>query len=207
VSEQTMRPIETRYQGYRFRSRLEARWAVFFETLGLPWQYEAEGFDLGTVGPPGDQVRYGLYLPDFELDGSIFAEVKPYFEIPLSPADEERFVRSGMLDALVVLPRLTRCTGNICLLIEGTPWPGAYRIHAFFPDDPFSQDDGPHFAWQFGDCRRCEGLGLYAEDIAEQSLICTCSPGRWKGVLPQGERVMQAYRAARAARFEHGEGG
>lgn len=41
-----MRPIETKYRGYRFRSRLEARWAVFFDTLGLKWWYEPEGFDL-----------------------------------------------------------------------------------------------------------------------------------------------------------------
>jgi len=41
-----VRPIETKYKGYRFRSRLEARWAVFFDTLGLKWWYEPEGFDL-----------------------------------------------------------------------------------------------------------------------------------------------------------------
>ena len=50
------RAIETRYKGYRFRSRLEARWAVFFDALGLRWEYEPEGFEL-----PGG-VRY---LPDF----------------------------------------------------------------------------------------------------------------------------------------------
>jgi len=50
--------IETRYKGYRFRSRLEARWAVFFDALGVEWRYETEGFDLGD----------GLwYLPDFLL--------------------------------------------------------------------------------------------------------------------------------------------
>jgi hypothetical protein len=27
--------------GYRFRSRLGARWAVFFETLDIKWHYEA----------------------------------------------------------------------------------------------------------------------------------------------------------------------
>ena len=26
--------IETAYKGYRFRSRLEARWAVFFDAIG-----------------------------------------------------------------------------------------------------------------------------------------------------------------------------
>ncbi len=36
--------IETLYKGYRFRSRLEARWAVFFDALGLKWEYEKEGF-------------------------------------------------------------------------------------------------------------------------------------------------------------------
>lgn len=61
------RAIETRYQGYRFRSRTEARWAVFFDHLGLPWEYEPEGFEL-----PGG-VRY---LPDFKI-GPFWFEVKP----------------------------------------------------------------------------------------------------------------------------------
>ena len=39
-------PIETVYKGYKFRSRLEARWAVFFEEMGLDWSYEVEGFNL-----------------------------------------------------------------------------------------------------------------------------------------------------------------
>ena len=48
--------INTYYKGYRFRSRLEARWAVFFDACGVEWEYEPEGFDLGN----------GLYyLPDF----------------------------------------------------------------------------------------------------------------------------------------------
>jgi hypothetical protein len=29
--------IPTRYKGYHFRSRLEARWAVFFDALGIKW--------------------------------------------------------------------------------------------------------------------------------------------------------------------------
>jgi len=53
-----MKAIETYYNGYRFRSRLEARWAVFFDTLGVKYEYEPEGFDLGD----------GLYyLPDFRV--------------------------------------------------------------------------------------------------------------------------------------------
>jgi hypothetical protein len=60
-------PIETRYKGYRFRSRLEARWAVFFDALKIQWEYEKQGFHL----PSGD------YLPDFWLPQvSMWAEVK-----------------------------------------------------------------------------------------------------------------------------------
>ena len=53
-----IKAIETVYNGYRFRSRLEARWAVFFDVLGIEYQYEPEGFDLGEEG---------WYLPDFWL--------------------------------------------------------------------------------------------------------------------------------------------
>lgn len=58
MSNKTIKPIQTHYKGYHFRSRLEARWAVFFDALGLKWEYEPEGFDLGE----GD-----FYLPDFKV--------------------------------------------------------------------------------------------------------------------------------------------
>jgi hypothetical protein len=47
-----IKPIETRYRGYKFRSRSEARWAVFFDVAGIAWQYEPEGFDLTNVKVP-----------------------------------------------------------------------------------------------------------------------------------------------------------
>ena len=36
----TLAPIETCYRGDRFRSRPEARWAVFFDTAGIRYEYE-----------------------------------------------------------------------------------------------------------------------------------------------------------------------
>jgi hypothetical protein len=57
------------YKGYQFRSRLEGRWAVFFDAMGIAFQYEAQGFKL-TDGT--------CYLPDFLLSGAnAFGEVKP----------------------------------------------------------------------------------------------------------------------------------
>lgn len=63
-----MKAIETRYKGYRFRSRLEARWAVFFDYCELEWTYEPEGWQLPS----------GWYLPDFRITSnvSIWFEVK-----------------------------------------------------------------------------------------------------------------------------------
>lgn len=79
-----IKPIETVYKGYRFRSRLEARWAVFFDAVGMAWEYETAGFDM-------DGMRY---LPDFHIpsmSGGIdydpgysryggFIEIKPKIE-------------------------------------------------------------------------------------------------------------------------------
>lgn len=65
-----IRPIETEYNGYLFRSRLEARWAVFFDAMGIRYEYEPDGFDLG------DSV---WYLPDFylpQINGGVYVEVK-----------------------------------------------------------------------------------------------------------------------------------
>lgn len=43
-----LKAIQTEYKGYLFRSRLEARWAVFLDSLGVKWEYEPEGYDLGN---------------------------------------------------------------------------------------------------------------------------------------------------------------
>lgn len=71
-----IQPIQTAYKGYKFRSRLEARWAVFFDALGLKWQYEVEGFKL----PNGE-----CYLPDFRVISInkmvYWYEIKPYGEL------------------------------------------------------------------------------------------------------------------------------
>lgn len=59
----------TLYNGRLYRSRLEARWAAFFDLLG--WKYEYEPFDLNG------------WSPDFLIKGffsDILVEVKPINE-------------------------------------------------------------------------------------------------------------------------------
>ena len=63
-----IKSIETYYKGYLCRSRTEARWMVAFDKVGIKYEYEPEGFDLGEEGK---------YLPDFYLPQvDMYAEVK-----------------------------------------------------------------------------------------------------------------------------------
>lgn len=74
-----MKAIETSYKGYNFRSRLEARWAVFFDTMGIKWEYEAQGFECShrLTDWLGSDGKTFSYLPDFWLpELEVFAEVK-----------------------------------------------------------------------------------------------------------------------------------
>jgi hypothetical protein len=58
--------IETVYNNIAFRSRLEARWAIFWDTLNVKYEYEPEKFDLGEI----------KYIPDFWLP-----EIEKWVEI------------------------------------------------------------------------------------------------------------------------------
>lgn len=59
------RGIPTTYKKIRYRSRLEARWAAFFDSCG--WRYVYEPYDL-----PG-------WIPDFQLgEAGLLVEVKPF---------------------------------------------------------------------------------------------------------------------------------
>lgn len=93
-----IKAITTYYNGYKFRSRLEARWAVFFDEAKIRYEYEPEGFKL----------QNGLcYLPDFYLpDENMYVEVKP----PRVGAWKEinkvtKFIGNG-IDTLLVLSNI-----------------------------------------------------------------------------------------------------
>jgi hypothetical protein len=61
--------IETRFRGYHFRSRLEARWFAFFEAIGVRAEYEPQGFVTSS----------GAYLPDFFVnEWRTWIEIKPW---------------------------------------------------------------------------------------------------------------------------------
>lgn len=68
--------IDTHYDGHKFRSRIEAKWAVFFNSMDIEYLYEPEGFEL----PSGDRYLPDFYLPDVGMrsteDTGVWIEVK-----------------------------------------------------------------------------------------------------------------------------------
>lgn len=76
-----IKPIETKYNGFKFRSRLEARWAIFFDMIGLKYEYEVEGFEMNGI----------RYLPDFyipSLDRWFEIKAKPLSEYEMNKCEE-----------------------------------------------------------------------------------------------------------------------
>lgn len=65
--EERIPAIPTTYNGINFRSRLEAKWARFFDMAGWRYEYEPEDFD--------------GYIPDFVLlfKEKLYVEVKPIY--------------------------------------------------------------------------------------------------------------------------------
>ncbi len=61
--DRTIQAVPTEYAGVTFRSTLEAKWAAFFDIIGVEWQYEPFAID--------------GWLPDFLVAGWWLAEVKP----------------------------------------------------------------------------------------------------------------------------------
>lgn len=228
----TIKAIETSYKGCRFRSRTEARWAVFMDALGVEWEYEPQGYVLNDGTP---------YLPDFLVhpgtESEFWLEIKGDF-----PTREE-------IDKAA---RLAEGTNKRTYLYFGKvaqPGRGLSVIRTW--DEYFAEADtqwqwhdqlgwiinGSEAArWQIGvqptafafmagkqlrkprsgfwwwtDCPHC---GKAILKLNGQVGWCPA----WGDNLPDGvdlypnfahetSRLQDAYVAARSARFEHGERG
>lgn len=173
----TVKPITTIYRGYRFRSRLEARWAVFLDALGVKWEYEAEGYDLGEAG---------WYLPDFWLPKlKMFLEVKRVGG--MTPQARRKAVA------------LARLTGSEVWECVGLPEPRWYQTHGKLW--------GERSSWEQTldslNGRGMLGLALttYRRDAKNKCrAVLEAADERDRGHI---KKLYAACNAARAARFEH----
>lgn len=82
--------IETVYRNFTFRSRLEAKWAVFFDLCGWSWSYEPK--DLNG------------WIPDFAIgERARLVEVKPYFHASEWVDAKRKIVASGCREPVILL--------------------------------------------------------------------------------------------------------
>lgn len=183
-----IKPIETQYKGYRFRSRLEARWAVFFDALGLEWNYEPEGFDLGSEG---------FYLPDFFVSNIGCRTTQPigmWFEVKgVRPIEKEQ-------DKCLALAKQT---GQSCGMLYGQIDNG---FQAMFIECSYSKEHGDRWdiGMEFMKCKNpnCGKIKFeYSESNYQKCECCghVCNPDHID--------IENAIIKARSARFEHGERG
>lgn len=182
-----IKPIETKYKGYKFRSRLEARWAVFFDAAGIEWEYETEGyqFDDGTK-----------YLPDFYLP-----ESKQFFEVKgvMTETDMQK------------IKKLISCGKDVAIGYSDYTFQACsdYLISEEKQEYGMCLDlkDMSELC-RCPNCRKFFFLGLYG------TWSCRCC-GEYLGddreVYADGElynvdkKIQRAITAAKQARFEHGE--
>lgn len=184
--------IETSYRGCRFRSRLEARWACFWDHLQTRWEYEPQGFVVG--GRP--------YLPDFRLPNGTWVEVKgAESELDHDLMEAAAGELPGDADpVLLVLGPVPEPPG----LNRGNwAWLGLSRVF-----DPAGDAVVTDAWWELGDdgwpwIARETGCSLpysWGDDVPWLTPVLNLT-----GDVPPS--VIAAYRAARSARFEHGESG
>jgi hypothetical protein len=68
----------TKYNNVFFRSRLESRWAAFFDLAGWKWEYEPIDY---TNWVPDFRVEFPCGHSDCPKTHSLMVEVKPYYSI------------------------------------------------------------------------------------------------------------------------------
>ena len=196
-----MRPIETRFAGYRFRSRLEAKWAVFYTALEFRFDPEPEGYEL--------EDGQG-YLPDLKVrtpqNKTMWVEVKPghieadpkftQFQKELE-SQERAFLASG--DPLDFIKRVSICPRCGMLEARESGWQRnqlASRLsftEYCFHCDRETPSGGGHPVREDGVCGT--KYRPHKGDILVQS----------DELLRLEKKLLDAARKAREARFEHGE--
>lgn len=100
----TVRALETPVNGILYRSRLEARWALFFSYLRIPFEYEWQGYQLNS----GARFLPDFWLPQTTLRGwnhrdaptGLFVEIKATAEHIRD--NEDRYQEFGSEYPLIV---------------------------------------------------------------------------------------------------------
>ena len=153
-----MKAIETEYAGVRFRSRLEARWAVFFDTVGIQWEYEPEAFRLSDGSG---------YLPDFRLLEPSCIQGMPFFT-EVKPEG----------DAFVKARQASREMGREFILLAGPPTEGIGARLTRHPEGHECGDAG--WCAGAGCCDDCADDEIF---FFGRKLLADSSGGNWDAAV------------------------
>lgn len=180
----TIKAIETTYKGYRFRSRTEARWAVFFDRARIRYEYEPEGFVLDGVP----------YLPDFWLP-----DARCWFEVKGTDPSETEY---ALCYALAIE---TNCKA---LIACGSPNEDEFNILVC----PGVRDEDVSIEYlgkfRIEDDRKNDGEFWLVGEYGSAYKLLSLPGSRDHDKFPSlGDLGLSAYKAAKSARFEHGESG
>ncbi|HOM71705.1 MAG TPA: hypothetical protein PLP86_05610 [Armatimonadota bacterium] len=188
MADTTIQARRTYYAGVYFRSRTEARWAVFFDTLGLRWEYEPETYILDDLD----------YAPDFFLpDVGCFVEIKG-----VKPNQTEKDKARKLVDAFGMPVYIF--TGDFTVPITDRT-PGAWAFMQC--KDPFNPDwhgvnEDDYYFWC--ECPNCGMYGIHYQGRSDR-LPCSCekSIDGDRGINTDSPSLVMAYEAARGFIFEY----
>jgi len=145
--------IPTVYRGIKFRSRIEARWAAFFDAIRIRWEYEPQGYAINGIN----------YLPDFWLPdvhsrgipGGLFFEVKGIAPTP----DEQRKASSLAL----------ACDRTVIVAASGPKEPEFEQLNEFVNGSRGVWDDD---GLMFARCEACASVNI--DHYARSCSPCPC---------------------------------
>jgi len=177
-TSRAMRVIKTEYKGIKYRSRTEARWAVFMDNAECPFEYEPEGLDLGDAG---------CYIPDFYLPMvDKFLEIKPSVMVEgrESPVEE-----------------LAKQSGKDVILMFGTPQVPELGDERFWENGVlYCGTGGVDYGYWFCCCPHCGMVDIQFNGRADR-INCRCPRSEHgdKGYNAHAAKLMQSYYAANNA--------
>jgi hypothetical protein len=206
-----LKPIQTTWNGYRFRSRTEARWAILLDALGLKFEYEKEGYAL----PSGE-----CYLPDFFIPNrKVFIEVKADIgHDSMSKVVEFAAARYTPVYVAIGSPISNESTPMYRIQSGGDPVPCGL-VYCPVCEQVFIAEQGQTYR----EYLRCGCLKEGLEEAVARStptivrLAIESHPGvmdrisesfdLWLHNPSSGRVIREAFRQAKSARFEFGETG
>jgi len=243
----TIKAIQTKYNDNFFRSRIEARWAVFFKTLGVTYEYEKEGYQLtsslrylpdfwlpeqeywreikGTNPTQKEKQKMALLTEGTGKDGYILSGDIGEKKISLTNFDLDDGYLKPLYDVWIVYGNIESYSSDFILSF----WTGEIIDFLKSKHSKYSLGEIPNKIESIKDVQKAivADKRYYRQKHRKEHTFYTCNNLCYSSLGGMGwsyrkeklelgaidfrserlkyDQISHAYRAARSARFEHGE--